>query len=274
MTYVFCLLREHINAVRGQRQSVLTVLLLGGVLHHVLDPRDDVVHVGEVPLAVTEIEDLDGFSAKELVGKAEIRHIGASRRTVDGKEPQTRGGNVIQLGIGVRHQLVGLFGRRVEADGIVHLVLGGVGYLFVGAVDRGGGGVDQMLHGIGAARLENVVKADDVGLNIHVGIGDGIANARLRRKIDHHGGAMLRKQAVNKGAVGNTAADHGKAALGLGLCQLLQPLKTVFLDGNVVVIVHIVHAHHVNGGHGRKKLGDEIGADKAGGARHEDRFVL
>ena len=89
-----------------------------------------------------------------------------------------------------------------------------------------------------------------------------------------HRKTILFKKAFHQGLVGDVAFYELPGRIGVLPGHLIDLGKAVFLDGYIRVIVHIVHAHHVNGGHGRKKLGDEIGADKAGGARHEDRFVL
>ena len=40
------------------------------------------------------------------------------------------------MAIGIRHQLVGLLGRGVEADGMVGLVIDRKRHLGVGAIDR------------------------------------------------------------------------------------------------------------------------------------------
>ena len=40
------------------------------------------------------------------------------------------------------HQLIALLGSSVEADGIVYLVIGRIGYLLVAAIDGGTAGID------------------------------------------------------------------------------------------------------------------------------------
>ena len=75
-----------IHLVGRYRQPVFAVLLLGSVLHHAHHALDDVVNVGEVALAVAVVENLDFFAFHEFVGEAEVCHIGASCRSIDGEK--------------------------------------------------------------------------------------------------------------------------------------------------------------------------------------------
>ena len=49
----------------------------------------NVIHISEVALAISVIEDLDGLAFTELVGKTEVCHIGTTGRTMDGEETET-----------------------------------------------------------------------------------------------------------------------------------------------------------------------------------------
>lgn len=112
-----------VHLVGRHGQAVLAVALLGGVAHDAHHAFHDVVHIGEVALAVAVVEDFYLLAPHQLVGKAEVGHVGTAGRAVDGEEAQAGGGDVVKLGIGVRHQLVALLRGGVEADGIVHLVV-------------------------------------------------------------------------------------------------------------------------------------------------------
>ena len=57
------------------------------------------------------------------------------------------------------------------------------------------------------ARLQDIVKSDQIALDIGVGMGDGIAHARLRRKIDDESGTIGPEHAVERLPVGNISAD-------------------------------------------------------------------
>ena len=102
-----------IDFVGREGESVFAVLLFWGVLHHADDAFDDVVDVGKVALALAVVENLDGLAGFELVGEAEVGHVGAAGGAVNGKESQARARDVVELAVGVRHELVALFGGGV-----------------------------------------------------------------------------------------------------------------------------------------------------------------
>ena len=77
-----------IYLVRGDGQSVLAVLLLRGVLHDAHHSLHDVVDIGEIALAVAIVENLDGFAFHQLIGEAEVSHVGTTSGAIDGKEAQ------------------------------------------------------------------------------------------------------------------------------------------------------------------------------------------
>lgn len=125
-----------VHLVRGDGQSVLAVLLLRGVLHDAHHSLHDVVDIGEVALAVAIIEDLDGLAFHQFVGEAEVSHVGTTCRAIDGKEAEAGRGDVVELRVGMGHQLVALLRGGVEAYGVVYLVVCRIGHLLVAAIDR------------------------------------------------------------------------------------------------------------------------------------------
>ena len=125
-----------IYLVRGDGQSVLAVLLLGGVLHDAHHTLHDVVDIGEVALAVAIVEYLDGIAFHQLVGEAEVSHVGTACGTIDGKEAQAGRGDVVELRVGMGHQLVALLRCGIEAHGIVYLVVCRIRHFLVAAIDR------------------------------------------------------------------------------------------------------------------------------------------
>ena len=125
-----------IYLVRWDGQPVLAVPLLGGVLHDAHHSLHDIVDIGEVALAVAIVEYLDGVSFHQLVGEAEVSHVGTTSGAIDGEEAQASRGDVIELRVGMGHQLVALLRRGVEAHGVVHLVVCRIRHFLVAAVDR------------------------------------------------------------------------------------------------------------------------------------------
>ena len=124
-----------IYLIWGDGKTVFAILFFRCMLHHTDDSLDDVIDIGEVALAIAVVEDLDGVALHQLVGEAEVGHVGTTGRTIDGEETQSCGRDVIQLGIGMSHQFVALLGGGIEGHWIIHLVVGGVRHFLVAAID-------------------------------------------------------------------------------------------------------------------------------------------
>lgn len=121
--------------VRWDGESVLAVLLLGGVLHDANHSLHNVVDIGEIALAVAIIENLDGLTFHQFVGEAEVSHVGTAGGAIDGKEAEAGRWDVVELRVGMGHQLVALLRGGVEAHGVVHLVVCRIRHLLVAAID-------------------------------------------------------------------------------------------------------------------------------------------
>lgn len=188
-------------------------------------------------------------------------------------------------------QFVALLRGGIEADGVVHLVVGRVGYLLVGAIDAGRGGIDEVLYfnvnvnlnlnfgcaflfvrvnvsvivnviiGV-AAGFEDVVEADEVGLDIGIGVGDAIADTSLGSEVDHNLRMVFGEDAVDEGAVGDVAADEGEGR-GTRLEGLFYFLEACFLEAHVVVVVHRVDADDMDVIDGVEQLFGEVGSDES-----------
>ena len=124
-----------VHLVWRDRKTVLTVLLLRGVLHDAHHSFHNIVDIGEVALAVTVVENLDGLTFHQFVGEAEVCHVGTTCGAIDGEEAEAGRGDVVELRVGMGHQLVTLLGGGVEAHGVVHLVVCRIGHFLVAAVD-------------------------------------------------------------------------------------------------------------------------------------------
>lgn len=228
-----------VDAVRGEGQPVLARLHLGGGLHDTTDALDDVVDVGEVAAAVAHVEDLDGVAAAQLLGEAEVGHVGPAHGTVDREEAQAGRGDGVELGVGGGHELVGLLGGGVERHRRVHAVLLGERHLLVAAVYRAGARVDQVLHRVVAAGLKHIEEADEVALEVGARVLDGVAHARLGREVHHDVEAVLGEQALDERGVTQVAAHEGETTVGVGLGQHAQARV---LDAGVIVAVKVVEA--------------------------------
>lgn len=125
-----------VNCIGGNGQTIFAVLLFRSLCHHTYNAFHDVIHIGKVPLAVSVVENLDGFAVHQLIGKAEICHVRTTGRTIHGEEAQTCRGDIVEFGVSVCHQLIGLLGSRIQGNRVVHLVISGVGHLLIAAVLR------------------------------------------------------------------------------------------------------------------------------------------
>lgn len=255
-----------VDAVRGERQPVLAHLHLGRGVHDAPDALDDVVDVGEVAAAVAHVEDLDGVAAAQLLGEAEVGHVGPAHGTVHGEEAQAGRRDGVELGVGGGHELVGLLGGGVERHRRVHAVFLGERHLLVAAVDRAGAGVDEVLDRVVAAGLEDVEEADEVALEVCAGILDGVADTGLGGEVYHNVEAVLREQALDEGGIAQVATHEGEAAVGVGLGQHAQARV---LDAGVVIAVKVVEAEDCVIGL-LEQLLDEEGTDEAGRSGDEN----
>lgn len=255
-----------VDFVRRDREPVLAIGTFRSMLQYPNYTLDNIVDVCEITLAVAEVEDLDLFSLDKLVGESEICHVGTSAGSVDGEEPQACRGDVVELGIGVGHQLVALLGGGIEAHRVVHLVVGAVGHFLVGAVYARATGVDQMVDGIVAAHLEDIVESYEVALYVRVGISDRISHPCLGRKVHHYRRMVFCENLVDGIAVGYAVVDEDKA-----ITESFEFIKPLVLEAHVVIVRDGVDADDTEVRViGEQTLG-EVTADEAGDSGDEHR---
>ena len=82
-----------------------------------------IVNISEITFAIAIVEDLDGLAFTEFVGKAEVCHIRTTSRAIDGEAAEACGRDVVELAIGMRHELVALLCCSIERDRIVHHIV-------------------------------------------------------------------------------------------------------------------------------------------------------
>lgn len=201
-----------VDLVWREGEAVFAILLFGGVLHHAHDAFDNVINEREVALALAVVENLDGLAGFELVGEAEVGHVRAAGGAVDGKEAEARARDVVELAVGVCHELVALLGGCVQRDRVIDFVVGGVRDLLIAAVHAGGARVHEVLNlaffGAPAASFQDVVESDEVALDVGIRVRDGIANACLGGEVHDDGKVVFLEQAVDGGLVGEVRFDE------------------------------------------------------------------
>src|SRR5690554_4293960 len=119
---------------------------LGDVIQRTDDTLYNIVDVGEVTLMVAVVEHINRLARQNLLGENIHSYIRPDHVAMFGEKPQAGGRQVVQVAVGVGHQLVGLLGGRVQAQGVVYVVMHGERHGFVSAVYRAAGCVHQVLH--------------------------------------------------------------------------------------------------------------------------------
>ena len=266
-----------VDLVRREGEAVFAVLLFGGVLHHAHDAFDNVIDVGKVALALAVVENLDGLAGLELVGEAEVGHVGAAGGAIDRKEAEPGARNVVELAVGVRHELVALLGGGVQRDWVIDFVVGGVRDLLVAAVHAGGARVHEVLDfaffGALAACFQDVVESDEVALDVGIRVCDGIADACLGGEVHDDGKVVLLEQAVDCGLVGEVRLD--KCPLFAGCCrESLDFLETLVLDVYVVVVCDGIEPDEFGAVIVVEQLLAEVATDKSCRTRNKDGLSI
>ena len=280
-----------VNSVGRQRETVFSGLLLRCAFHDADNTLDDVVDIGEVPLAVAVVEDLDGLACLQFLCGGEVEHVRPACGPVNSEEAETCGRNIVELAVAVRQELIGLFSGRVEGDRVIDLVFNCEGHFFVAAVYGRAGGVDQVLDAfIGVvivfvshvlicdyfvvgvtAGFENVVESDQVAFDIDVRVIDGVADAGLRSQIHYDRRPVCREHFVDEGLVSDAASDENVLDWRI---DRVDHAETVFFELRIVVIVHVVEIDHSAAFEFAAQAYDEVGAYKAGRACDQDGSAI
>lgn len=125
-----------VQRIRRNWQTILTCLMLRCTLHYAHYTFNDVIHISEITLTITIVENFNGFASTQLVGETEIRHVRTTSRTIYREEAQTRGRNIIQLRVSMSHKLIALLSSGIQAYWIVYLVLSRERNLLVATIYR------------------------------------------------------------------------------------------------------------------------------------------
>ena len=91
-----------------------------------------------------------------------------------------------------------------------------------------------------AASFQNVVEADHIAFDISVWVSDGVSHTRLCAEVDHDVRVILFKNTVNESLVCEITLNKGV------VLDLLEFSQTSFFDADVIVIVHVVQADHLD----------------------------
>ena len=180
-----------VDSIRGETSrrigtgAVPSRIGRGGTRRDPDDPFDDVVDIGEVPLHFPLVVDVDGLAGQDGPGEKKQRHVGTSPGAVNGEKAESRAGDPVENRISMGHEFVGFFRGGIETHGMIDVVVNGEGHLGVAAVNGTGGGEDEMGDAVVAAAFQDVQESGKVAVEIGVGIGQGVAHARLGGQMDY-----------------------------------------------------------------------------------------
>ena len=86
------------------------------------DPSHQIINMCEIAVHVAVIVYVDRPVIEDRVNEFEQGEVGPAPCAVDGEKPEHGGGEVVEVGIGMRHALIGLLGRRIHRQLSVGLV--------------------------------------------------------------------------------------------------------------------------------------------------------
>ena len=130
-----------------------------------------------------------------------------------------------------------------------------------------------MLHRVVPAGFQDVEKADQVALDIHIRMVNGIPHAGLRGQVDHHGGLVIRKQPIHQGFIRDAALNEHMPRQRCFRC-LFNQRQAVFFQLRVIIVIHIVQGDHRAAAQLLQQAEDQVCPDKAGGPGDQDGFVI
>lgn len=149
------------------------------IIQHQKNALNDVVDIGKITAHVAMVEYMNWLALYDGFHENKGCHVGSSPRAIDGEKAKTCGRKTIEFAIGVGHKLIALFCCSIEAYGRVGDVILGIRDLISHAVDAAGTGVDQMAHIVVPTILQYVQKAQNIALDIGIGVFDGVSDASL-----------------------------------------------------------------------------------------------
>ena len=147
--------------------------------------------MGEVAVHVAVVVDIDRPPVEDRVDELVVGEVRSSPGPVDREEPEHRGREVPEVGVGVCHRLVGLLGRGVDRELGVGLVGLGKRHLVIRAVDRAGRGHQQVPDLVALGGLHDVEGPDHVDLDVGPGVLERVPDTGLGREVDDHVGPKL-----------------------------------------------------------------------------------
>ena len=120
--------------------------------------------------------------------------------------------------------------------------------------------------------LKDVVEADDVALDIDIGVLDAVANTCLRGKVDYDVEVVFCEESIDQFPVSDIALDE--LVIDGRRLRLVQFSEAILLEGRIIVVVEIVNAHDGPFLHILEKALDQIGSNESRTSCNQYRFPI
>src|SRR6185437_14773224 len=176
-------------------------------------PLRNVLHVREVPPMMSVVEYVDGLPFQDVAREEEERHVRTPPGTIHREEPQPRGGQLEERGIGMRHQLVGALRSGIDRQRMIRDPVRRERHVGVGAVDGAGRCVHQVLDPVVAAAFEDVQGARDIAVHVAVRILQRVTDPRLGGEMDDPIEFLAREEILHAGIIGQIQLHETEARL-------------------------------------------------------------
>lgn len=129
------------------------------VIHDPGNRLGDIIHVREISFHFPMVVKIDGLSFEDGFRELVERHVGTSPRSVYREETQAGRRDLVEMAIRVGHQLVRFLGGRVQADGVIHVMMHGEWLTSVGSINTAAACVDQVWAFLRSTTFEDVPHA-------------------------------------------------------------------------------------------------------------------
>ena len=86
-----------------------------GPIQHAEDTFENIVDIGEVPPVLAVVEHGNFFTRNDGFGELKQRHVWPAPGTINGKEAQPCGRQVVKMAVGMSHQFVAFLASGIEA---------------------------------------------------------------------------------------------------------------------------------------------------------------
>ena len=126
-----------------------------------------------------------------------------------------------------------------------------------------------MLDFVVTAGLQDIIETDKVALDISIGIGDAVADSCLSGKVHDNGNLVFREDFLHCVFISDGGVDKSPVAT-----QSLYFLHTLILNVNIIVVGDRIDTDNLDVLDIVEESLDEVAADKASSARHENGFIL